>query len=300
MIKVKVLANVVVLILFAGFIANTIRGEGDEPQAKTASYVGDGMCTGCHGDVSDAFSKTAHGQLADFQVKDFRKGCESCHGPGSIHAESSNPEDITVFKDLSPSKASEVCLRCHTNGSFMTFSVSEHNINDVSCISCHRVHQTRDNHNLVLAEDKLCLGCHKDIASKLNYPSHHPLREGKMTCLDCHDPHSGEKNLKTVQTPNDLCFECHTDKQGPFTFEHEPVVEDCGLCHEPHGTLVNNLLKKTEPYLCLQCHQFHFQIAEHSDVRGLASSACTHCHTAIHGSDLPSALKTNAGKSLTR
>jgi len=296
----KAIVYVSTFILLVGFLVSPLVGKEGLLPAHTVNYIGDEVCTGCHQDLSDAFSKTVHGRLADFQVRDFRKGCESCHGPGSAHAESGDPEDIIVFKNLSPTKASEVCLSCHTKGSLMTFSASEHSINDISCISCHMVHQPRGNYNLVLGEDKLCVGCHKEVASKLNYPSHHPIREGRMTCLDCHDPHGGDKNLKTVQTPNDLCFKCHTDKQGPFTFEHEAVVEDCGLCHEPHGTLVNNLLKKTEPYLCLQCHQFHFQIAEHSDVRGLASSACTHCHTAIHGSDLPSSLKTNAGKSLTR
>lgn len=289
-----------VVLCFAVFMASPQNLLGDDKTTEKASYVGDQTCAECHEETAAAFKLTVHGSLADFQVKGKPKGCESCHGPGSIHVESGETKDIIHFADLTPDKASAACLTCHSDGSFMMWNNSQHSVNGLSCSNCHKVHQPRTSSVNAAEQMAYCQSCHIDVMAQFNYPSRHPVREGKMTCLDCHDPHGGMNGLKTVETKNDLCFTCHTDKQGPFTFEHAPVVEDCSLCHAPHGTMVNNLLTKTEPFLCLQCHHIHFQIREHLDVRGLASSACTHCHPAIHGSDLPSSLKTSGGKGLTR
>ncbi len=68
------------------------------------------------------------------------------------------------------------------------------------------------------------------------------VREGKMTCTSCHNNHGSENNNLNKETLNDLCVECHAEYQGPFVYEHAPVVEDCSVCHDPHGTIANNLL----------------------------------------------------------
>ncbi len=93
--------------------------------------------------------------------------------------------------------------------------------------------------------------------AKANFPSHHPINEGKMTCGDCHNPH-GE--LNTSERTNDLCLDCHTRYQGPFVFGHAPVEDDCTTCHDPHGSVANNMLVQNEPFLCLQCHEGHFHL----------------------------------------
>ena len=152
-----------------------------------------------------------------------------------------------------------------------------------------------------------------------------------MTCSDCHAVHgSPVRMLKTEERINDLCFRCHAGYQGPFVYEHAPVVEDCTICHEPHGTVANNLLKQNEPFICLQCHEFHFHAgktspggelskATHKDIlvenagekpytgpfpasgfRIAYTTKCTQCHSQIHGSDLPSLSIPGEGKALTR
>jgi len=42
-------------------------------------------------------------------------GCESCHGPGSLHAESQDPQDIVA----KPSK--ETCTKCHNSERIQDF-----------------------------------------------------------------------------------------------------------------------------------------------------------------------------------
>ncbi|NMC43288.1 MAG: hypothetical protein GYA46_05160 [candidate division Zixibacteria bacterium] len=141
-----------------------------------------------------------------------------------------------------------------------------------------------------------------------------------MGCLDCHNPHGGAARLTADNTGRDLCFLCHADKEGPFIYEHAPVNEDCLVCHRPHGTVADNLLKQNEPALCLSCHAMHF----HATVEGVDGeftvpldasrngvstpdgwkvgmlTKCTQCHSAIHGTDLPSQALSTGGNALTR
>ena len=131
-----------------------------------------------------------------------------------------------------------------------------------------------------------------------------------------------EPLLRTDETLNELCYKCHADKEGPFAFEHAPVVENCTICHDPHGSVADNLLKQNQPYLCLQCHGMHFHSAikpdtvwlqahgasgapiatapeEHS-MQMIMTTRCTECHPSIHGSDLPSLAAPGGGSRLTR
>ena len=267
------------------------------PSPAGASTVGDETCLSCHQEIGKAFSATAHGNGAGFDLK--KPSCESCHGPGSVHVESGEAKDIWAFNTLAPDQASDICLSCHGGAEFSQFRAGAHGMNDVTCTACHDIHSS-NHQNLPRRDPELCYSCHQEIAAKMQMPSRHPVRDGKMKCADCHNVHGGLRSIKTSTNANDLCYTCHPDKQGPFQFEHAAVVEGCQTCHDPHGSVVNNLLIKTEPFLCLQCHHIHFQITEHLDVRATASARCTQCHTAIHGSDLPSTLKSSGGRGLTR
>ena len=62
---------------------------------EAATTVGSDTCAACHDDIFKAFQKNPHVAVE----KDARRGwqgkaCESCHGPGSIHAESTDKKDI--------------------------------------------------------------------------------------------------------------------------------------------------------------------------------------------------------------
>ena len=304
------------------------------PTIEGAEYVGSKACSDCHEEIYSAFKSSIHGRLAAFEVVGARKGCEGCHGPGSVHVESTEPKDILTFKSLTPAEKSEICLQCHNEPYWRT---SEHPLNGNACTDCHKVHGKKEEKLLVKAEPKLCYDCHQDIRMKTLYPSHHPIWEQertgrkRMTCSDCHAVHgSPVRMLKTEERINDLCFRCHAGYQGPFIYEHAPVVENCTICHEPHGTVANNLLKQNEPFICLQCHEFHFHAgktspggelskATHKDIlvenagekpytgpfpasgfRIAYTTKCTQCHSQIHGSDLPSLSIPGEGKALTR
>lgn len=294
----------------------------------SAAYVGSDTCYGCH----DKFAierHNVHMRIAEFEVAGgYKTGCESCHGPGSAHVDSDG-DTAKIFRfgaeGIEPEEVSAVCGTCHNNDVHMNWPGSVHAENEVSCVQCHTVHENKNKKLLAKPEMELCATCHQDVNAQMMYASHHPLKEGKMGCSDCHNPHGSDNFggglLKTNERANDLCLKCHTRYQGPFAFEHDPVVEDCMMCHNPHGTVANNLLKQQEPFLCLQCHEGHFHASRASNSEFNSSvpgdptntiyasnygfqksflTKCTQCHTQVHGSDLPSQSVTGEGKSLTR
>jgi len=176
--------------------------------------------------------------------------------------------------------------------------------------------------SLKKAEPELCYDCHREKRAQMNFTSHHPVREGRMTCSSCHDTHGGQTDhlLRNAESEKAFCTNCHPSKHGPFVFEHAAVEEGCNVCHQPHGTVADNLLKQNEPFLCLQCHEAHFHIGREgattpvtsnptgssnnpngvSGWRQAFTTKCTQCHSQVHGSDLPSQSITSRGKALTR
>ena len=125
----------------------TVSSAADEPV-----YVGTEACGECHPDHFEAFTKhskkaksftsvqrmaakltpaelkgcygchtTGYGKSGGFRsehetphLKD--AGCEVCHGPGSLHAESEDPEDLSTVIDV------EACMTCHNSERVAAFS----------------------------------------------------------------------------------------------------------------------------------------------------------------------------------
>jgi len=270
-----------------------------------AKYVGGETCQQCHAEQWDAFMKSPHGRAAmDAKLVADQVGCESCHGPGSQHAEAagdkSQPGFATVrnFKKLSPSEASAVCVTCHATGEQFYWDQSNHSRAGVGCLNCHSVHHPQNigaGPMLNTADvNHLCLGCHKEKRAALARSGHMPLREGSMTCYDCHNPHgSGAEHQLRAATVNELCTKCHADKRGPFLWDHAPVRENCLNCHQPHGSNNDKVLTAKRPYLCQRCHIATRHPSTLYDYPDLATNrlfnrSCTNCHSQIHGSNHPS------------
>lgn len=230
------------------------------PVIDGANYVSQETCAECHADQATAYQRTTHGRLADFELLGAQGGCQGCHGPGSLHVDGGG-DSGKIFNPakLSADESAALCAKCHSDGKLMDWTHSEHALADVGCSDCHAMHgETTVAGNLKKADPELCYSCHQEQMAKANFPSHHPVKEGKMVCSDCHNPHGA---LETEEESRDLCLKCHARHQGPFVFEHAPVEEDCTICHDPHGTVANNLLQQNEPFLCLQCHESHFHAA---------------------------------------
>jgi len=265
-----------------------------EFELDAADYVGDDTCLECHDEVGAKMADSMHVRLADHEF-DTANRCESCHGAGQMHVESAGetPMPHNFSEETMAADTLAACVSCHNGGSTMTWHDSAHSAAGVLCMDCHDVKAPYAK----MDSAALCNECHADQNAKFNLPSHHPVREGFMECADCHNPHAGTDGMVKGDTVNDLCYTCHAEKQGPFLWEHDPVVEDCTYCHDPKGTVNNNLLVATESSLCLRCHTSHdsYHAIDRwerlgdgfSQVDGRADimAKCTRCHISVHGSD---------------
>jgi DmsE family decaheme c-type cytochrome len=269
--------------------------------SASAEKIGAATCLSCHAD-HDISKKTHSKAMLSAKGVSAEQSCETCHGPGSLHAaaagDKSNPGYATIKnpKALGSYDASEICLACHKQKHLTLWGTSPHKQAGLSCVKCHSIHEGEGRAQLAKDPVETCLSCHKTKRADIQLASHHPLLEGKITCAGCHNPHGGvEGNLKG-ESLEDTCLQCHAEKGGPFLHEHPPVVESCAICHKPHGSANDNLLKQPMPFLCLRCHKWPHQ---NRTGGGNAMSVsifeqrgrCTDCHREIHGSDRKSTFK---------
>jgi len=273
-----------------------------------ADYVGTDNCVSkCHkhDKITDFFRRSVHAEQVRADNGLPLVNCETCHGPGSLaiaaidenkrllgeKGEKCDTSKLLDLKQLPPQAQSLICLKCHSAVSTPTLSywhTSVHALNDLSCYSCHKLHegpQQKVSHEKMAA---VCYGCHPDVSAQFSLFSHHPVREGKMNCFDCHEAHGSPlpKMLKGV-SQRELCTRCHMEKNGPFAYEHGDVTENCSNCHTPHGGVNRKLLAAAMPFLCIQCHNPGHRSLLAPDAKPLFANRCTDCHSAIHGSDTP-------------
>ena len=279
--------------------------EAGSGSSERATYVGAEACQKCHTEQAETWANNPHhGNRVEGHKAGPVVGCESCHGPGSLHIAADGDEDDPRFKTIlnlrtaKSADASAACVSCHKTAEQFHWEQSAHAKNDVTCRDCHSIHEPKDPGGTKLLAAKnateQCVKCHHDKRSELAHTAHMPIREGAMTCADCHNPHGspGPKMIRAASN-TDLCVTCHMDKKGPMLWEHPPVRENCVTCHMPHGSNNDKVLASKRPFLCQRCHIANRHPSTLYDQPDLVSNrlfnrSCTNCHSQIHGSNHPS------------
>jgi hypothetical protein len=129
------------IITLACLAAWSALGTAQEPAATgtTPAFVGADACKSCHEKIFDSWSQTKHARTINRLSKSDREGecirchvtgspeqiaregatpshpnvqCESCHGPGSLHA-----ADATVLTGVKRKPDARVCESCHNDKS---------------------------------------------------------------------------------------------------------------------------------------------------------------------------------------
>jgi DmsE family decaheme c-type cytochrome len=267
-------------------------------QAPATNYVGEDTCLTCHD--TQSYKGTAHALKFNARTPAATHGCESCHGPGKEHAEAGGDKSkILNPKTMEARAVSEVCTTCHDRGTHALWAGSQHDQRNVSCITCHSIHNPQGPKQLKAeSEMKLCATCHKNITNKQQRFNHMPVREEKLTCSSCHNVHgsSNARLLRVGTTIDESCTSCHTEKRGPYLWEHAPVADSCATCHDPHGSNNERLLVAKPPFLCQRCHVTSrhpptvydgFVLKNSSNANKIFGRSCVVCHQMVHGSNSP-------------
>lgn len=239
------------------------------PNVPGAKYIGSKECEMCHEQIYKDFQTADHSLLVMGGPNTLNAGCESCHGPGSIHSDSGGETKPPYSFSAGRPIANNYGAQLSTPNARAT--------------------------------EEVCYTCHAEVRGQFGLPSHHPVPEGKMTCIQCHPPHKGSAHLSggtALRAQNDSCLQCHPAQRGPYVFEHEAMHEGCTTCHGAHGTVNAKMLTVRDSNLCLKCHfqtvqggQLLIGGSDHT-VRVQQGTCWTAgCHEAVHGSRVNSSLR---------
>lgn len=218
------------------------------PEIAGAAFIGSKNCEQCHQAITKKFKTADHARLMTHGESAKELGCESCHGPGSLHDQSGGAQHTII----NPRKDPETCFQCHLDkrGSFSLPSHHPLEAGKVGCADCHNPHEGRvvkGGGTSLASANETCFKCHSAQHGPFVFP-HEAMREG---CVTCHNPH-GSVNAKMLTSRNvDLCLKCHFQQQVAGTGKvyignHEHSVEltrgTCWSagCHEAvHGSQIN-------------------------------------------------------------
>jgi predicted CXXCH cytochrome family protein len=221
------------------------------PEIPGAKFVGSESCAQCHSDKNRKFATSDHARLKAHGDNSVNVGCESCHGPASLHI-SSGGSTQTI---LNPRKSPETCFQCHVDkrGSFGLNHSHPVVEGKVGCADCHNPHEGRavkGGASSLASSDETCFRCHTAQRGPFVF-EHEALREG---CQTCHSPH-GSVNAKMLTERNQLlCLKCHFQTQtapGRIIIGGHEHTDDLDRgtcwssgCHEAvHGSQINNSLR---------------------------------------------------------
>jgi len=169
--------------------------------AQEAKYTEEGTerCQFCHGgETMTMMAETAHGNLSNPDSPYAQKGCESCHGPGSLHVSRARggrgfPALIRFGSEQAIQQQTAACIDCHANdmgeSEGMEWVNSAHDTDGMTCVSCHRMHVAGNPLADQESQRESCAHCHeKQIATHRRFESAGIVFD-KLTCYDCHDVH---------------------------------------------------------------------------------------------------------------
>jgi predicted CXXCH cytochrome family protein len=225
------------------------------PSIPGATFVGSITCRDCHDNITKDFPTATHSRLQAEGASAAEMGCESCHGPGSLHNESGGARNTII----NPRKSPEACFQCHLEMRGWFNLPHHHPVPEgrVNCGDCHNPHKgpvIKSGGIALAAENETCFQCHSAQRGPHAF-EHEALREG---CVICHNPH-GSVNAKLLTERNaNLCLKCHFQAPGQT---------DAG------GIVIGDWLHSTAGFLS----------------RGTCWSAG--CHEAVHGSHVSSSLR---------
>ena len=233
-------------------------------------------CDGCHSVNYDIRAK---------KPSEWNVGCETCHGPGSVHA--AQPSRANIFN---PSQAdaiasTDTCIQCHSQGQPRSGLIDGKAYDwpvgyrvglrhqDYWKLEPHTLGETNFTH---YADGT----AHKNRMQGNDFVQSIMYRRG-VTCASCHDAHGTENYAQLRKPAATICLDCHAPNgpNGPHVARLEDHTRhktdspgsQCVACHMP------KIATEGVSGSFVSAHTFRFVTPAMSEQLKIPN-ACTGCH----------------------
>ncbi len=192
----------VALATFAVLLQDTAEAQSNRQRMEAeANFTVKGTegCLACHGGESMAIvGESPHGNTDNPHSPYSLQGCESCHGPGSVHVSRAGggagyPKLLSFKTEDNIPEQNAACLGCHAEAlgelEGMAWTGSLHDAGGLNCGACHDSHTLENPMANISLQQENCAGCHAEQIDA------HPRFESaginfdQLSCYTCHDVH---------------------------------------------------------------------------------------------------------------
>lgn len=192
------------------------------------------LCAGCHSTGLDAQTQ---------KWQELNISCESCHGAGRKHSETSRLADIVNPARLTRDRSMDVCLSCHQSGrphgaqTEYAWAVGYQPGDDLG-----KFWKGFEPEGKVTPEFWQNGTAHKNRVQGNTFVQS-VMNDAHLQCSNCHDSHSGRHTSMTLKsaTDNALCLTCH----GPGQKQH---LKAKTLTEHTHHAATSTGSR------CIECH----------------------------------------------
>lgn len=229
----------------------------DTPLPHAFDRIVDQGCLICHaGRVQSRQGNRFQSDIIEETI-----GCESCHGPGSLHVQrweqiprpdKSNEVDLTIVNPsrLGRDQREQICSLCHLRGD-ATIAIRGRTLAEYRpglMMSDFRV----DYFAKQTGEAMTVTGHVQQMRLSKCYQS-----SPDMSCITCHSPHGRPAAEESPAYFRQKCLNCHADSCGlaSDTRLKQQPDDNCTACHMPRG-------KTDIPHLAFTHHRIGFHSTE--------------------------------------
>ncbi len=242
-----------------------------------ALQVGDAKCDGCHTTGFSASKDAATGRWSG-KYASLGVGCESCHGPGSKHAEAPAKQNIVNPRQLNARQQEQLCGQCHSR----VTNKAERDLVFPQGFVAGNV-DLHDRVEFWTYSTQPGNFWANEFSNK-NRQQYQDARFSKhervgVTCITCHDVHSTERGYAQVRgDKNAQCAACHQASEAMYA---DSTMAKAGVgcidCHMAHIANRAGATAKTREFWDVSSHTFRAVMPQEAADYKMRSS-CDACH----------------------